>query len=1027
MEARVFREQPIHGIRVSSGTLLVWGSRSVALCPLSAIQDALDVPDAEVCFARGRARDWVYDAVLDADGSGVLVTAHNEIVEISWAEGMLRFGKVISPSRPILYAANVRCLADGRLLVAGGTVFGEILVWTCRVGSGGECRVLHVLTGHEGSIFGVSISDEVVVNGKTLRLLASCSDDRTIRVWDISDTAVEGGKTLAEEYLHRARETGFGSSAPAGPGEGGSADEPIAVAMGHVSRIWHVKFPPLPAERASSVIPLYSFGEDSTAQLWELDLAGFQGQGPVVLAHRDTFSNHEGKHIWSSSICAVSNGASSVVTGGSDGKISLIEERAGVPDDIGTVMGEGVLSLTEISHKTLSLLESPPTEGKKARNRDDVLLRYAFINDDTLLATTRSGKLLAASFGQGITWSEVSVDAEYNEDLRMCSVVASPSTDIAILGTTTKALYLYAEGQLSRMGDAPGKILNVIPLTGDGISTKFLVTMHSSPEVRILTANLTSKEIISDVSLQGVDERFVLTSAAQFHGYLIIGSRNGFMEVFTIQNDNYTRITQINPRSDDTVTSILALPGQTSDSISFLTTNRDGKYRIYELDTRDTTQPPIVHLRHETSPPFGPQVEDAWFFKENDKAPASLILSGFRSKNFVVWNETTREYMATVDCGGGHRTFAHTRSTTRAGHLRLAFTKAAVVYIHSQTHAPGRTLSPGVHGREVRAIAGTEALGDASYFATGSEDTSIRIWKCLSETRGDSFRCVASMKLHTTGLQSLKWCGNYLLSSGGNEDLYAWRVSTLPAGFSGLGVFCEGALRDKSPEGDLRITDFDVCEVDGGLTVTAAFSNSVFKMYRYERPAEGNKEGEFRGLATGEYTGACLTQVRHLEQKGSVSYLLTASTDGHIALWRPLDGGFILISTARIHQSSIKSLDLREDETSYLVITTGDDNALGVTSITPKEDGTFAASARTIVRSAHAAAINGVVDLPGGRVATVSNDQRVKIWRVGGTSGSPVELLEDLYSGVADAGAVEYFPRRGELLVGGVGMEVWRI
>ena len=34
LETRVFREQPIHGLRVSAGTLLLWGSRSVALCPL---------------------------------------------------------------------------------------------------------------------------------------------------------------------------------------------------------------------------------------------------------------------------------------------------------------------------------------------------------------------------------------------------------------------------------------------------------------------------------------------------------------------------------------------------------------------------------------------------------------------------------------------------------------------------------------------------------------------------------------------------------------------------------------------------------------------------------------------------------------------------------------------------------------------------------------------------------------------------------------------------------------------------------
>lgn len=986
----------------------------------------MDGSDAGICFARGEARDWVYDAVLDADGSGVLVTAHNEAVEVRREGRKVSFGKVISPSRPILYAASVRRLADGSVLVAGGTVFGEILVWTCRVDSG-EYRVLHVLTGHEGSIFGVDISDEVALGGTTLRLLASCSDDRTIRVWNVGGTAGEGARALAEEYLHEARETGFGSSAAERSSEEGPPEEQIAVAMGHLSRIWHVKFPPLPAGQLSSVIPLYSFGEDSTAQLWELDLAGFQDQGSTTLSHRATFANHDGKHIWSSAISSGRYGASSVATGGADGKIALIEERRLCLDGSGSIKRDGAPSLMPISHETLPLLDSPRDEGKKAQKRGDVLSRYAFITEDTLLATTRTGKLLTAVFGRDITWAEVAVDAEYNEDLRTCSVVASPSSDVALLGTTTKALYLYADGRLSRLGSAPGKVLNLIPLAADGPLMMFLITMYDNPEIRVLTASSATKEITSDVTLQGVDKRFVLTSAAQFHGFLIIGSRNGFMEVFAVQGDGYKRITQIDPRADDAITSIHALPGQTSHTVYFLTTNRDGKYRIYELDGRDTMQPPVVRLHHETALPFGPQVEDAWFCKEDDNAPASLILSGFRSKNFVVWNETAREYIATVDCGGGHRIFAHTKSTANPCHLYFVFTKASVVYIHAQRRAPSRALKAGTHGREVRAIVGTEAFGCADYFATGSEDTSIRIWKCIPErgTRGDPFRCVASMKLHTTGIQSLKWCKNYLLSSGGNEDLFVWRVSTLPSGFSGLGVFCEAALLDKTPDGDLRITDFDVCEAEAGLTVTAVFSNSVLKMYRYKRPVEGDKEGIFEGLATGKYTGACLTQVRHLGRAGAVSHVLTASTDGHIALWEPSGWGFTLVSAARIHQSSIKSLDLREDETGYLVISTGDDNALGVSSITSKDDGALVVSRRTVVRSAHAAAINGVVGLPGGRVATVSNDQRVKIWRVGAASGPTVELLEDLYSGVADAGAVEYLPRRGELLVGGVGMEVW--
>ena len=1014
-------------MRVSERSLLIWGSRSVALCSLSSLVSAIKSPDGEIPFERGVARDWVYDGALAPDGaSGVLVTAHNEVVEMRWESGKgISFGRVLSPSRPILYAARVRWLSDGRVLVAGGTVFGEILVWTCSVGTvDPECRVLHVLTGHEGSIFGVDISEEIELAGRKLRLLASCSDDRTVRIWDISD-AVDGDG-VAGGLLHEARETGFGSRGPRR--EGGGPETPLAMAMGHISRIWHVKFAPL-LGAAPSLVPVYSFGEDSTAQLWEFDLGESlrqvaEGEAsstfPAALAHRATFSNHDGKHIWASAMSS-QGGKARVATGGADGKVSLIEDPGALDSDASI-----------ISHETLPLLESLDDGGKgkgKVRNRHDVLQRYAFVDEDTFLTTTKLGKLLVGSFGNEIEWSEVEVDEKYREDMKACFVVASLGDGAALIGTTTGSVYLYADGRLSRLGSVPGKVLNLIPLVTEGESVKFLVTMHGSPEIRILAASLDTRELASDVPLQGVDERFMLTTAAQFHGHLFIGSRSGYMEVFALENDSYTRITQVDPRSDDAITSIHPLPNQTGPSIFFLTTSRDGKYRIYELDARDRAAV-TTHLRNETSPPFGPQIEDAWFCDDGNGGPPSLILSGFRSKFFIVWNETAREYIAAIDCGGAHRTFAHTKSSG-PGSLRFAFTKASRVYVHSQARLASRALKAGAHGREVRAIAGTDALGSGSYFATGSEDTSVRIWRRINGPSGEPFRCVAAVDAHMTGLQCLKWCGDFLLSSGGNEDFFAWKVSALPGGL--VAVFCEGVLGDRSPDGDLRITDFDACYGGGQtLRVTMVFSNSVFKTYRYVSPEVGERRGKFEVVARGEYTGACLTQVRHLDDGEGVSDVLTASTDGHIAVWRPVDGIFTLISAARIHQSSIKSLDLRApsgDETSYIAITTGDDNALAATSLVRGDDGTLVVSETTIVRSAHAAAINGVINIPGSRVATVSNDQRVKIWSVGGAGEGPpaVRLLGDLYSGVADAGAVEYLAQRGELLVGGVGMEVWDV
>ncbi|KEZ46022.1 hypothetical protein SAPIO_CDS1430 [Scedosporium apiospermum] len=1033
----VFAEQSIHGIHVSSGSVLIWGSRSVTVCSVETIAAALGAAQATNReLAQAEAPDWIYDGRISPvdPNSGVLVTAHNEVVPISWVDTpsqggpTISFGEAVSPSRPILYSAHLKWLSPGCILVAGGTVFGEILVWTCRSDDAGRrtCEVLHVLSGHEGSIFGVHISDEIqLADGGPLRLLASCSDDRTIRVWDVSDASSSAGEASGAsttDLLHEARETGFGS---AGIDEGKGVKAPITMAMGHISRIWHVEFPPLTTEKLpTTVLPLYSFGEDSTSQRWELDLTHFQrGAGGETgrLINKDIFSNHDGKHIWAAALMLNDDQSHLIATGGADGKVALIKEnRASSQADNKEGEQEGPASLSTVSHETLPLLEPVQVEKvQKGRNRHDFLHRYAFITEDTLLTATKFGKLLLGLFSSGgdISWSEVSItEDETRDDIKACSAITSAGPGVAIVGTTTKNLYLYSDGRISKLVSVPGKVLNLICLGQTEASITFLLTMYDNHDVKIFTADLASRLVTSDICLDGVDERFVLTSAGRFHGYLIIGSRNGFMEGFTAQDDQYVPTIRIDPRSDDAITSIIPLPGQANaEKISFLTTNRDGKYRIYELDITDGNAP-RAYLRHETSPPFGPQIEDAWFCKDGD-GPADLILSGFRSKNFVVWNETKRESIAGVDCGGAHRTFAHTKSPV-AGHLRFAFTKASKVYIHSQEQTNCSTLKSGTHGREIRAIAAREPSPPTgvSYFATGSEDTSIRIWERASSSGiGSRLRCVASMKIHTTGIQCLKWCGqDYLLSSGGNEDFFVWRVSKLDADFAGLAVFCEAALPDKTPDADLRITDFDVTAEggDGCLLITMAFSNSTFKTYGYRSPAQGSSkaQGTFELLAVGEYTGACLTQVRQLGlgESGPAACVLTASTDGYIALWRLENKGstvsYTFTSATRIHQSSIKGLDLRllldsNKPPRYLVTTAGDDNAVAATLVSLDADnGKLTVSGATIVKSAHAAAINGVVSLGDGRVATVSNDQRLKLWRVreGGMGSLTIVLEENL-------------------------------
>ncbi|KAJ2967643.1 hypothetical protein NUW58_g10404 [Xylaria curta] len=234
-------------------------------------------------------------------------------------------------------------------------------------------------------------------------------------------------------------------------------------------------------------------------------------------------------------------------------------------------------------------------------------------------------------------------------------------------------------------------------------------------------------------------------------------------------------------------------------------------------------------------------------------------------------------------------------------------------------------------------------------------------------------------------------------------------------------------------------------------------SNSTMQSYLYSA-----RRG-FQLLGRRLYTGACLTQLRHLSfADGCYPQVLTAATDGHLAVFPDVrssghdaeDSKDILVT--KLHQSTIKSLDIRaiatEAGTSYLVVTGGDDDAIGMLHLhrpSGQTSSRYEIRNKFIVCSAHAAAVTGlgIVRLEnGGRdavVVTASNDQRVKTWRlVSWQSASPrVQLLDNRYSGVADAGDLEVVKGcdtneveslldggKGErILVAGVGVEAWEV
>ncbi|KAB5549788.1 WD40-repeat-containing domain protein [Coniochaeta sp. 2T2.1] len=1093
---RVFAEQSIHGISVSSaGNLLIWGAQSVAVIPkhdvdlllLGGRQDEAPTP------IEARACDWVYDGAISPydENKGVLVTAHNEVVvfTVESSDGgqgkkkkkaAIKFGEMVFLSRPILYSTTVRWTAEDSVLVVSGTVFGEIVVWRCRLDKKGsskwDAKVLFVFTGHEGSIFGVSLSPEVeVVEGRKQRLLASCSDDRTVRVWDVTENPEEEDEAaMGEERVLEVRETGFGENHNSETHEttdSVSARRCLAVAIGHASRIWHVRFACEEGVKAGP-IELYSFGEDTTMQKWRLSGGvGASSPYPFALEHQEKTACHNGKHIWSCAVTSDGQGRSLTVTGGADGKITLLKGGdEGVAVNRATTRPvNGFLSLNDVLQSIP--VDNRPPWSESATSAKDGFLRYAYLSEDKLLVSTTSGRLLLGDLAAGPSWGEYGISAVDQRDLRGYNVVRAVAPGAAIIGSASGSLYFCCTTfGVTKIDQLSGKITDVsaIPdahvdsVDGSGSKLRFFVTTLGSAVATVFTLDgITSP---TKLTVQKKDLALhignVVTSVGVCDDLLLLGSRKGGITVYQETPETYVHLASRNDcktKGGDAVTSIITLPALAGSKHRYiLTTCRDGKYRIYELRSSPTGL--SLELRHETNPPLGPMLEGARLVRSQQGGDLDLIIYGFRSTNFIVWNETRQQEVASVACGGAHRTFDFFSDPRDANRLRFVYTKASAMGIFSQDEPSAQVLKQGGHGREIRAVAASSSSVDdddgktgspsSPYIATGAEDTCIRIWDWNNKRNGGEeevadMRCLALLQKHTAGLQALKWEGDgYLLSSAGSEEFFVWKVTTLESEYRGLAVVCEAAFPFRTADGDLRIVDFDSwtyppteAHPEGGVYLTMVFSNSVLKSYRYTRA------GGFECVQTGRYTGACLTQVKQMGplpgQHGQ--RVITGSTDGVVAVWKATsedaedEKGYQIVLTTQAHQNSVKTLDVAVAfNDRYYVFTGGDDNALCSNTLVakPNEDGEpeLGILDASRVGDAHAAAITGVKVLRQCEVftflATVSNDQRLKIWRVETSPCRCVALIYNSYSALADPGGLEVIDN-GNLIVAGVGMEVW--
>ncbi|KFD60544.1 hypothetical protein M514_11572 [Trichuris suis] len=262
---QVFPCDNIHGVSISGGLFCCFGNRSFRAGIIVRRQDCFTL---RLLPKIHRTSDWILRARILPNGSILLVTMHNFLIEFDLRTSDCT--ERLCEMRCVSYSGRIYGNSKKDLCVISGTAKGCVLIW---LPYEENVKVAHVLRVHRGAVFDVAFCVR-------RRLLCSTSDDRSCSVWKMQLQDMSGESKLPT--VVDWRQANFVS---------------LFVLYGHSARVWRAEF---------SILGLVSTGEDGLVILWS-------DQGDIIWA----------KHVSRTSLRAlyVNDEASYVLVGADSGSI----------------------------------------------------------------------------------------------------------------------------------------------------------------------------------------------------------------------------------------------------------------------------------------------------------------------------------------------------------------------------------------------------------------------------------------------------------------------------------------------------------------------------------------------------------------------------------------------------------------------------------------------------------------------------------------------------------------------------------
>ncbi|RLV96608.1 Regulator of Ty1 transposition protein 10 [Spathaspora sp. JA1] len=926
---QVFHRNKIHHIEIKHGRVVLSGARSFMVLEFSEIvQGTSELHERAI-------NEWIVTCSFLDENTLLILNSHNVVYKVDLTEFEF-VEKVHCHEKSILYSGSIQVTEDGTVYVAAGTVMSGVIIWDFN-----SRKIVHNLTDHEGSIFGVKVD-------KTGQFIVSCSDDRSIRLYDFTT-----GKVLA---------TGWG----------------------HGSRIWTLEF--FKGTQGEKV-RVMSTGEDCSLRLWQYEPDNNQ------LIQLEMVENcHSGKHIWSGDVDDLEYGV--CVTGGADGRIKLhdLNESDRVEynlEHIGNhtnikfgkkdfirdffelkhkliiLVSNGVLIQYDLTKHTFELIEFHDQEKLK-----DFAIVKGFVDINIVIIAARNGDLLILDFNTQepkLSW----IEDEYLGKNKL-----------------TNLLTYHTDNKFYVLADVPNP---TIPF----ILREF--TYHSSFQL----VNVTELPQPNQTSFTTTD--MIVDSV---NNWLIIASRYVTIAAYDLNNPS-TELGLFKKLSPgDTITSVQVIRSKNQE-LSLLILVKDGSYLYTTLAFTSSFTLDITHANKLTK-----GFIEGGSINSNDE----LVLYGFKSSYFYIWNETQQFEIMNELCGGSHR--------------QWKLTPTNFVYVKDKTSLIFRTIlhrfskndgliHSGTHGREIRDV---EVSPNGKLLVSASEDATVAISQLGKD---GEINGTWSMNNHISGLQRVKFLNEMFMdSSAANEEFIIWKVSTT----TGVPLVKEFVrLKPSAVENpDLRIMNFTSLEIEPNVFVlVTVYSNSNIKIWKVD--LNQTTYQDMCKLALDDfYTTCCILNVELIKEEGK-TWLMIGATDGYVTIWdvtskiNPGKEVYTLgasIIHQQLHQSGVKAMEIVRHEAGYRLITGGDDNALIVCDLHVPD---LSLDIVMYESNAASATITSISVLDNHKFVTTSVDQIVRLWEY----KEELTCLSARYTTIADTGCSAKL--RDMIVIGGAGLSTWKV